>query len=659
MYNPRYAGSDIYVCQISTPAFGRYVSGSSRPKLTIDNTAIPQEHRMLLPFRGANASTYLLAASGAATTTFTRYDFNGDNRVDVDVPGSGQAAESYDWVDDQTIIYTTYNPSANRKRLALAHVEAEPFAVTPDTRWNNDGFITTSVTTRIRNVRVGDQYSGYAYYGDAGQNGSPNFYAINLATGQETLLGNAGPLTGSGSFGLWTVTERGGYLFVQTTDNGILVYNMSGPTSVGSLYATYSKATLDGVTGYTGQYYGMDVTPDGAKLVLAASGGVVFEIGPVPPLIWRNAVALFTDVGIGANSTYNPRYFDTDLFVCQINAPAVGRYPSGTVTPTMTVNNSSPAFEHRMLAPFRGDNATKYLLGGGGASSTFFSRYDYDGQNRVDVDVPGGGQASEGFDWVDDQTIIYTTYTPSGNRKRLSLAHVQAEPFAVTADTRWNANGYITTSVSTRIRNVRVGDVYKGFAYYGDAGQNTNPSFYALNLATGAETLLASLGVLTGTGSFGLWTVTERGGYLYVQTTDNGIWIYKMTSATSLGALHAVYTKEDIDLATGYTGQYYGMDVTPDRKGLVVATGTGVVCELTAQGDSVTEPLVLSVARAGSDIVISWPGALTGAVVQSASALTPGGFADMSPQPAISVINGQNQATLPAGSGNAFFRLRK
>ena len=78
---------------------------------------------MVAPFRGTYATTYLLASSGAmpATTTFSRYDFDGQNRVDVEVPGGGQGAEGFDWVDDQTIIYTIYNPSANRRRLALAH----------------------------------------------------------------------------------------------------------------------------------------------------------------------------------------------------------------------------------------------------------------------------------------------------------------------------------------------------------------------------------------------------------------------------------------------------------------------------------------------------------------------------------------------------------
>ncbi len=49
-------------------------------------------------------------------------------------------------------------------------------------------------------------FAMFACYGDAGQNGNPNLYAFNPATGVETLLGNEGALTGSGSFGPWTVS---------------------------------------------------------------------------------------------------------------------------------------------------------------------------------------------------------------------------------------------------------------------------------------------------------------------------------------------------------------------------------------------------------------------------------------------------------------------
>ena len=281
MFNPRFFDGDIYANQINNPCFGRYHSGSGTLEVVVNNTANPLlQHRMVAPFRGADRSTYMLGSSSGAgpTTTLSRYDFDGSNRLDITAPDS-QTVEGFDWVDDDTIIFTCYYGSGNQKLLYLADVTANPFSVTKNTSWNTNGFVTTSVSTRIRNVRVGDKYSGYAYYGDAGTNNNPNFYALNLTNGVSTLLGNAGTLTGTGSFGLWTVIERGGYLYVQTTDNGIQVYNMTNATTRGSLYTTYAKDKLDALTGISTQYYGLDVTPDGAKLLLGGLYGKVSELG--------------------------------------------------------------------------------------------------------------------------------------------------------------------------------------------------------------------------------------------------------------------------------------------------------------------------------------------------------------------------------------------
>ena len=650
MFNPRYFDGAIYANQINTPAFGQYPPGSIVPSFVI--SGMP-EHRMIAPFRGANSSLYILGASGATTTTFSRYDADGQNPVETPVPGDAQTSEGFDWVDENTIIYTTYNPSANRRRLSLAQVEAEPFTVTPDTRWNADAFVVTGASTRIRNVRVGDQHSGYAYYGDAGQNDNPAFYALDLATGAETLLGRAGQLSGSGSFGVWTVLERGGFLYVQTTDNGVQVYPMPTATSVGPLLMTYTKERLDELTGYTGQYYGLDVSADGSKMILGAAQGLVYELARIPRIRPTTAFDFATDPGIGGSSIFNPRLFDGDVYVNQINTPGFGRYPLGSPVPSLIVPS---VVEHRMVAPFRGANKTNYLLGASGAATTTFSRYDFSGENQVEVEVPGESQTSEGFDWVDENTIIYTTYNPSSGRRNLSLARVTAEPFSVAPDTRWNANGFITTSASTRIRNVRVGDRYSTHAYFGDAGQNDSPNFYALDLATGQETLLGNAGPLTGSGSFGLWTVVERGGNLYVHTTDNGIQVYNMNSATSLGSLITTYSKAELDEATGYAGQYWGFDVSADGKTFILGGAAGRAWELTLVPD---ESFQVGITRLGTNVVLSWPLTITDAVVESAASLSPGQFTPLNPQPGIVPDADQNTAAIAIGGTSAFFRIRK
>jgi hypothetical protein len=648
IFNPRYFDGDVFANQINVPAFGRYAAGSTVPTFV---TSGMQEHRMVAPFRGANSTFYILGASGATTTTLTRYDASGLNPVEVAVPGEAQTTEGFDWVDENTVIYTTYNPSANRRRLSLAHVEAEPFAVTVDTRWNGSGFVATSASTRIRNVRVGDQYSGHAYYGDAGQNDNPAFYAINLATGAETLLGRAGQLTGGGSFGVWTVVERDGFLYVQTTDNGIQIYEMPTATSVGPLLMTYTKERLDELTGYTGQYYGLDVSADGSKLLLGGAQGAVYELAPIPRVRLTTTFNLPADAGIGGSSIFNSRLFDGDVYVNQINTPGFGRYPLGSAVPSLAVASLQ---EHRMVAPFRGENRTNYIFGASGAATTVFSRYDFNGENQVDVAVPGDSQTSEGFDWVDENTIIYTTYNPSSGRRNLSLARVVAEPFSVVPDPRWNVNGFVTTSASTRIRNVRVGDQYNGFAYYGDAGQNTNPNFYAINLATGAETLLGNAGTLTGAGSFGLWTVVERGGLLYVHTTDNGVQVYNMNSATSLGSLVTTYSKAELDEATGYTGQYWGFDVSGDGQTFILGGAPGLTWELTLTSEGTFE---IGIARVGNNVVLSWPLALPDAVVETSGTLSPPQFTAMDPQPTVVPTADQNTATVPISESAAFFRI--
>jgi hypothetical protein len=664
MFNPRFFDGKIYANQINVYCFGRYSMGSDIPEMLVNNDGNSAlEHRMVAPFRGDFSTNYLIASSSAAalSTTFTRYDYDGYNPVSIDSPDSMVVA-GFDWVDNDTIIYSIYT-SGNRKRLYLADVVAEPFAVTKNTSWNANGYITTSVSTRIRNVRKGDTYSGYAYYGDAGQNTNPNFYALNLATGAETLLGNAGTLTGTGSFGIWTVVERSGYLYVQTTDNGVLVYRMTDATTLGSLFTTYTKAQLDALTGGSTQYFGLDVTADGKNLLLGGLDGKVHQLSvrgvPCLPEQLQAKMTLQpgVDLSIERNSMFNPRFFDGKIYANQLNVPCFGRYPMDSTTPEMVVNNSlDTTMEHRMVAPFRGTFRSTYMIASSSAaaSAPYITRYDFDGNNPVPLETPDT-MIMDAFDWADNDTIIYAVYS-SGNRKHLCLADVVADPFTVTKNTAWNADGYVTTSVSTRIRNVRKGDIYSGYAYYGDAGQNTNPNFYALNLATGVETLLGNAGTLTGSGSFGVWTVLERDGYLYVQTTDNGVQIYKMTDATTLGALYATCTKEQLDAITGGSTQYYGLDVTTDGQNWVLGGLDGKVYEL--QGHELQTPPSLAVSRSGANVVLSWPSSFSNMIVQSTASLSTS-FTDLDPQPAVVVNGEQNTVTISNGESGTFFRLRK
>ena len=95
------------------------------------------------------------------------------------------------------------------------------------------------------------------------------------------------------------------------------------------------------------------------------------------------------DLGITGNSMFNPRFFDGKTYANQINTPCFGRYPSGSLTPEVVVNNSgNTSLEHRMVAPFRGTNRLTYMLASSSAAAltTTFTRYDWDGNNPVSVD---------------------------------------------------------------------------------------------------------------------------------------------------------------------------------------------------------------------------------------------------------------------------------
>ena len=119
-----------------------------------------------------------------------------------------------------------------------------------------------------------------------------------------------------------------------------------------------------------------------------------------------------------------------------------------------------------MLSPFGGNLNTDWALLAGGADEDQFSRLEL---NTLDIAgrVFAGpeGREPKSFDWVDEDTIIYTSYETRGN---IYLADVTADPFTVTTNTAWNAQGSVATAAE-RIRNVRVGDFYNTHAYYAEA----------------------------------------------------------------------------------------------------------------------------------------------------------------------------------------------
>jgi hypothetical protein len=276
-----------------------------------------------------------------------------------------------------------------------------------------------------------------------------------------------------------------------------------------------------------------------------------------------------------SSSMYNPRSFDGKNYVVQINSPqrGAGCYPVGSSIYEAIADIGDGA-ELRMAGPFP---AASYVLFSGGADNDYFSRIDPNLNLDTRILAMNLDVRASSFDWVDDDTIIHNSYK-SGLRSNLYLTDVNPEPFQVAANTSWNINGYVTTGATTRIRNVRVGDIYNGYAYYGDAGVNT-AGFWAIDLITGVSTQLGTINV-TGDGSWGLWTVKEVGGFLYVHTTHDGINIYNMIDATTLGALHTTYTKDELDALAEDTNPNWGFDVVDDGARMLLSAGVGRVIEI-------------------------------------------------------------------------------
>ena len=106
---------------------------------------------------------------------------------------------------------------------------------------------------------------------------------------------------------------------------------------------------------------------------------------------------------------------------------------------------------------------------------------------------------------------------------------------------------------------------------------------------------------------------------------------------------------------TGGSAQYFGLDVTPDGKTMLLGGLGGSVFELLEKSD----PSVI-ISMSGENVVLSWPASLTNMIIQSTSDLSMG-FADLDPQPAVVIDGEMNTAAIAVSAGvdRAFFRLRQ
>jgi len=310
-------------------------------------------------------------------------------------------------------------------------------------------------------------------------------------------------------------------------------------------------------------------------ILLVTFGVTTLALGvPLPSgsLKVGTVIDIGNDLGY-RSSMYNPRSFGDKNYIVQINNKGFGCYPVDSAVYEALCSNEG-GFGTRMAGSFQ---TTDYILAAGDSGNNLFSRFDPNLSLDSRVFATNLDVTPSSYDWVDDDTIIHNSYA-SGLRTNLYLTDINPDPFQVTPNTSWNANGYVTTGATARIRNVRTGDVYNGYAYYGDAGTE-NAGFWAIDLATGVSTQLGTLNV-TGDGSWGLWTVKEVDGFLYVHATHDGIYIYNMTDATTLGTLHTRYTKDELDALAEDTNPNWGFDVVDDGSRMLLSAGLGRVIEI-------------------------------------------------------------------------------
>ena len=113
---------------------------------------------------------------------------------------------------------------------------------------------------------------------------------INLTNGAENAIGtiSLAPVGGYVSApGPWTCKEVQGYLYVQTADDGIYVYDMTNATTLGALYTHHTKAQLNTITKNTTSNYGCDVSDRGRSILLSAGSGRIAELRRAPCVGWH------------------------------------------------------------------------------------------------------------------------------------------------------------------------------------------------------------------------------------------------------------------------------------------------------------------------------------------------------------------------------------
>jgi len=437
---------------------------------------------------------------------------------------------------------------------------------TADFQW------TASIPTAGR-IRGFSYANGYLYACGFGTSGDRSIYAINVADQTVTDTGVDVPGTDTG-YG----TIRSENLLIAVTVGNIYVWDLTSPTAANpASIDTYTSAQMLGASMYSVSY-------DDGRLFIGGAGGNtrIFDAASRALPLLSGELGLKRTMTMNAGSVYNPRIFGGEVYGVDISAPgSVNRFEPGSTTPDASKDIGS--MPSRMLSPM-GGNSTNWVIGSGGSAggNDYFKRFDYATMaNQTIATNDVGDLEPNSFDWVDSDTIISASYQI---RNRLYLFDVVADPFSTTLNTSWNTNGYVDAVAGIRIRNIRVGDWYNGYAYFADS-LVVNPTIYAVDLATGAITSIGSVSVTLGYA--GVWQCKEVEGYMYIQTTTDGIYVYDMTDATTLGTLYTHHTHAQLVDVAGTATHCYGSDVADSGSTIIWGREGTAIAEL---GSSRTLP---------------------------------------------------------------------
>ena len=422
--------------------------------------------------------------------------------------------------------------------------------------------------TATARIRAFSYASGYIYVcGNGNGNASDrDVYAINVADQTVTDMGVDVPGTDKG-YG----TIRSGNLLITLTRSAIYVWDLTSATAADpASIDTYTSAQLSGGA----SMYSLSHSDERLMIGWGANTRV-FDAAPrVLPLL-SGELGLKRTMTMSAGSVYNPRMYGGEVYGVDITvAGSVNRYAAGSTTPD--ASKDLGGLPSRMLSPMGGDS-TNWVIASGSSESgnDYFKRFDYATMQNETNAVNGVADLEpNSFDWVDSDTIVSLSYQI---RDRLYLFDVVADPFSTTLSTAWNASGYTNTAAGIRIRNIRVGDWYNGYAYYADSTV-ANPTIYAVDLGTGAQTAIGSLTVTLGYA--GVWQCKEIEGYMYLQTTTDGIYVYDMTDATTLGTLYTHHTKAQLDAVAGAAAHSYGSDVADRGRTIILGRAATAIAEL-------------------------------------------------------------------------------